>query len=360
MSSSGRQHRRQGLGPRDSRELSEVLRRIELLPLHDQGMVLVRLANAFADRPEKSAERLQAERMAAAYKAIFDVYEALDLPLDRPITAKQFNAANRQLGLDWNWQRVNRAWGSWKTAMRVFLGGQAHSLPGDRALKIVRDHASTDRRPASESLRLWLESGPRHRGMGSYSRWAESQNEIRGDELKHLLGGGIEAARGMRFPLAVETVEREMAGDAPADILDGTVITVDGTELVTLDGIARLTNRSRPDARGLTTREGFPPSVARIGIQKLWLLDDVHRFQRGEPITSTADQFATRVLTVEDLAHRFRISPDAIRHRRSRAPQTLPPPSQPRLKAIWWEPSAVEAWMRDHPEHGPRRRRPVP
>lgn len=63
----------------------------------------------------------------------------------------------------------------------------------------------------------------------------------------------------MPFPLAVENVEREMAGGSPADLLEGTVITVDGDQLMTLQGIARLTNRGLTEARQLTIREGFPP-----------------------------------------------------------------------------------------------------
>lgn len=334
-----------------------MLRQIQLLQPYEQVVLLDRLLAAFAADPSgKSDDRVRAEKMVAAYRAIETVYERLDLPFDEPITAQEFSAANERLGSDWRWARVHRAWGSWRRAISVFLGGPAHSRAGDLALRIVRDRTNTDRRPARESLRLWLETNPKDRGMHAYNDWARHENEGRGAALKHLSAHGVKDALSVPFPRAVEQAEREIATGTADDILEGASITVDGHRLVTLDGVGRLTNRGRVETRRLLVMPDFPPWVARVGPSKLWLKDDIERWQAGAPCTSTEGMLAHLVWDVAALAARIEISARAVQVRHTRRARSLPPSGRPRLHASWWEARAVEAWLRAHRDHDPRQR----
>lgn len=339
----------------DSRELIEVIRRIELLQPYEQVILLDRLIAASTTDPDKSADRVQAEKMVAAYRAIETVYERLDLPIDKQITAQEFNAVNEQLGLDWRWTRVHRAWGSWRRAMSVFMGGATHSGAGLIAQNIARRHLSTDRRPARESLRIWLETRPRRRGPDLYNAWVRDENKARAG-LKHVYSDTVRNVLNTSFSRAVEDVEHEIAVGTARELLDGTVIAVAGHQLITLSGIGRLTNRSSADASQLARRRDFPRWVARVGEQVLWLKSDVERWRVGEQCISTEGMYLDLVWDMHRLARRMDLSWEATRARHKVRTRNLPPPGRPKLKAVWWDAREAETWLRAHPEHDPRQR----
>lgn len=331
--------------------MTDLLRRFASLPLHEQFTVYERLTDALGTLPVPvSAERRRTLWMADALRAIRATYDALIVPYEHRMTAAEFNAANRRLGLDWRSSRIHRAWGSWKRAMNVWQGGRAFSDAGRDAVRVVFRARKTNCRLADDSLMMWLASNPPGRSMHVYDAWAKAENEkLSSHELRHLSSSGVANALAMPFPAAVTAAK---AGALRDPTYEEQVITLDGRRFVNAFGVAQLIGE---DAATISRRANvgeLPPRVARAGKVNLWLEDDIRARLADHAVVRRRDELADLFLNQDDLADIFGMTQPAISRRLSHG---RPMPRPIRLnRAIIWSRAEVEAWLEQHPEYDRR------
>lgn len=312
-------------------------------------LVFERLGDAIGAEFERpTVEQLRARRMVAALHAIRAAYDAVGLGYEEPLSSTEFNAINRRFGLGWHASRVHRAWGSWGRAKSVWLNGSADRGPGALAAQLSLRRLNTRHRDPEDSVAMWLASRPDHSSMHAYNDWVRSANQRLGrDELKHMSSGGVCAATNSSFARVVELVRSGVVSDRDA----GRFITVGGRRLATIQGVGHLLGRAATTS-AQTAREdtNFPACVAVIGNQRLWLVEDVEKYRRGEQCDRHEGELQDEIIGVEVMARILDIPERALRIRVTQG--TAVPRPNGGLRVTWWDADSVRAWFREHPDQG--------
>jgi predicted DNA-binding transcriptional regulator AlpA len=334
----------------DSRQLTEVLRRILALSSREQLIVFERLGDAIGAEYERpTVEQVRARRMVEALHAIKAAYDAVGLGYEEPLSSTAFNDINRRFGLGWHTSRVHRAWGSWGRAKSVWLNGSGERGPGALAARLSLRRLNTRHRDPEDSVAMWLASRPEHRSMRAYDAWVRSANQRLGrDELKHIASAGVSAAMNRSFPRAVEDVRIGAIRDRDA----GRFVTVGRYRFATMHGVGHLLGCATASAGRLAREErDFPAWVARVGDQLLWLVEDVEAYRSGGRSERHEGELQHAVLDMRTMAEILGVSSEAVRQRVAKGSHAIPRPCGG-LRRTCWDAESIRAWLEEHPDQG--------
>jgi hypothetical protein len=261
-------------------------------------------------------------------------------------TPAEFDAACRELDLDWNRSRVSRAWGRWRFGKEAFLGDSHDSIVRRRIRHTV------DRRRRREAplrgIRLWLAAAPGDRGRRAYEAWAREYNsDLRERQLPvSVSASNAASAFGIRW---VDLV-RHAAGE----------ITLDEArkprtprqrrysrgphDLVALKDIGEILGVSLAVASYTARRKpGFPTPVIELGHARLWVRGDVEAYAAGDRFpTRRPNELRNLYVTANEAARATGLGVLAVRSGRHGFPE---PAVQLRSVSLWLR-SEVDAWKR--------------
>jgi predicted DNA-binding transcriptional regulator AlpA len=295
-------------------ELDELTRRFDAMPRVDQY--------EFARRVElllNLEQPLLNDEAVKRRETLADLRRAMShLALARPLTKDEYEAVQRELGLDWSWQRIFRLWRSWDAPTRAAAGATPARGWQERDFR-RRFLSSRPARTTEEyfaALRLWLENDPPTTTAASYDQFAREHNlQLSDGGLPLPIASTLVGVLGLRFSDLVKIARGEQAyPDVVRVRRDNTDWSRGPDDLIGMRTIGFMSGRT-PSGAQLLTREGdFPRPVMLVGGRRIWLRDEVARYLAGEVLPlGELDRLRERYLTRDEAAALLAISPSTLR-----------------------------------------------
>lgn len=350
--------------PREA-AIADVLRRAAGLPPADAMEVHAQLGECLGlaeDQGETEPQR-RARRRREVIEAMRQVAKHLDLPPDTAPTGPQFDAAAKELGLEWSQRTVRAVYETWRAAQEVFLGWSVPPTAKQRAYMRKHGGRARWREEYVEAVREWLETKPPDLKLAEYDDWAERRNAARPEELKVPKSSAVARATGLPVLRLVDVARGrktlEGAQDEQARLLTDPERNPRG--LVGAPYFTLVTRRTQEEIASEMARGNALAPVASLHRRDLWFAEHVHTWAAGKKPKDEWEPYYLRdeILGTTELAALFgyRHSTVITRCLYNEQWDWIPPPTgRVGDKWVYWEKTAVDAWWAEQPL-GPREQR---
>jgi hypothetical protein len=341
---------------RDHSEREDVMRRVWALPERDRLAIYETLRAYLAQggAPETDAER-QVRLRAEALEAMRRAAEHLGLEEGEALTGPQYDQAEAALGLPKR-GRVIRAYGRWENACGALTGGWVPETPAQRSLRSATSGRRRNAVAHLEGIRHWIEeSGGLSPTVRNYDAYVKAHNGAIGEgELPVVTSHAVQSAfpglqwseiiEGAQTGTDLQTLVQERSRRSLAQVPSGSL--VGSKEIAAALGCTPQTVAFR------TTRPGFPRPVARIGVKRAWIVDDVVAHAQGKPFSIRREnEMQGQVMDINALAVLLETSAQMVRTWLWRGDmRRIPSPEGGRVgRQYYWLRERVETWLRDRP-----------
>jgi predicted DNA-binding transcriptional regulator AlpA len=268
--------------PTLSPALDDLTTRFWALPYADQLEFVGRLEEALPiERSLMTDELVQQRETLTCLRAAMR-----HLGLERPLTVKEYQVAQGELGLAWSSQRILRLWRSFEHAARAAAGGR---LPRtwqyrDFLRQHLRGKPARTREEYLWALRTWLATSPPTETAAGYNAFAREHNLTLGKgELPLPFGGTMVNVLALPFSelVAIARGDKEYPAAARAR-RDDADWSRGPDDLISIRTIALMSGRSKAAAVPFVLGSDFPPPVIDLPAGRVWLRDEVHAYLAGE------------------------------------------------------------------------------
>lgn len=289
--------------PRLQTELDDLTDRFAKMPVADQlefaGRVeaFLNLDHSLVNDDRKhQRETIECLREAMAH-----------LGLDRPLTVKEYQAAQKELELAWSSQKILRLWRSFEHAARAAAGAP---LPRtwqyrDFQRRFLKGKPARTHEEYFAALRFWLASDPPTKRAASYDQFSREHNlSLRGDGLPLPLSTTIVTVLGLPFSklVAVAGGEKEYHEVVVRQREEGSW-SRGPHDLIGMRTVGLMAGRSAPATTRLVLKPDFPSPALIIRARRVWLRDEVAAYLEGEPpVWAEADRLRHLYLTSTETA----------------------------------------------------------
>ncbi len=341
-------------GSQSRTELEDVTARAFELAYIDQLRLYGTLQEVLAVTLADSSLGEEIERRSRVLDAIGKVVAARNMEPGERLTAKQFTATAKDLGLEVGLHEAVSAFSRWRWAVDASLGEHVPLTSATRALK----RATAGRKRTYEHyltcLRRWLSTCPSSERMEDYDAFARECNSGRRDgylplvRAKTIVGQlaicWTTAKRVARGELSYDEARRTESGRRPDED--------DFGDLIGLTGIARALDMGCAQAQTIIKRSDFPAPAITIGGRRAWHLDDVEAYRDGRPCSGIAPtQWQQSILVNCEVSRIVGLTEGSIRrYLWLERYDLLPQPSGRVGGAWWWRREIVCEWVKSHPQ----------
>jgi predicted DNA-binding transcriptional regulator AlpA len=278
------------------------------------------------------------------------------LGLERPLTVKEYQGAQKELALGWSSQQILRLWRSFELAARAAAGA---SLPRtwqyrDFQRKYLKGRPARTSEEHFAALRLWLTADPPTTTARSYDAFAREHNlSLSGGARPLPIASTVMGALGLPFSQLVAVARGETQfPNAVARARDEHDWSRGPHDLIGVGSVALMAGRTLAEARRLALQVGFPSAPLLIRGRRIWLRDEVAAYLGGEPQPyREADYLRPFYLTSTETADLLSISHQSLQ-RADKFPQPI---AKVGRDYLWWR-EEVEAYAAAHELEIERRR----
>lgn len=304
---------------------------------------------------ETRRDRLVEER-AAALDAFAAVVEHLGLEPGRAPTAREFDTAARELGLDWNRGRVQRLWGRWRFASEAFRGERTPESADRRAQRRAAIGRSRGREAGLVALRLWLRDQPSRETVRDYETWAAQYNGLLPDgEVPLPTAATIRRWIPVTWRDAVKMARGELSADKarpPQKAVRGRRCR-GPYKLIPPGDVEALLGLGRGRARAVISGPSFPRPVIVLDRLRLWVKSDVVAYKNGRPFPKRkTNEFRSLYLTTAEVIKLTGLSRSGV----DTGAKKVPAPAVQMSGTNLWLRSELDEWLKRQTTNGRSRR----
>jgi predicted DNA-binding transcriptional regulator AlpA len=333
--------------PRASEEFRAAMERILDLTAADQ----LRVYDALRDYlgvaiAESDADRRLTQRLEAL-SVLEQARDHLGLSNDVAPTMAEFDRAADELGLDWNAQRVARAFGGYKIAASHLRGERSRGSglkEGMRRAAIGRARTHEDYVTA---LRIWLATEPNPDRTRDYDAFARDYNSRNDHPLP--LSSAVKKGLTLFWVDCLRVARREttLAEVAEHDLDIRETRTSGPHDLIGLREIGLMHDLKLTNVMNLSLTEGFPPPALILADKRTFLREHVAAHQAGRRQWEHKENFLRPLYyDVKEMAAAVGIRYILVSRRLHET--RCPPRTGVASGRSYWLKSDVETWIAEH------------
>jgi predicted DNA-binding transcriptional regulator AlpA len=343
--------------PRSANERTrrDVIQLFSQLPRREQLEVFEQLRTYVSEDlgVETDADRLL-DREREALRALDQVAAHLrsrgELAADTAPTAKQFDQAAAELGLDWDRSRIVRVFGLWRNAQRSLLGESVTEGPAQKRFRQQTGGRRRTHESPLAALDEWLKTDPSEHARADYDAFAKAENRRRGKRAPPLpTSAAVTKSLGMPWGSVLSIAQGDVTLEAERErLIEVELARRSETDLVGHGLVAAMFGRGADETNYYIDRGEFPRQVATVGKSKAWFVGDLLAFRdSGEVVEREEGEYQDEILDTAQLAKLIGRSPDTIRTYVHQANwRHVPEPQGKAGNQLYWLSSEVAKWRR--------------